>query len=131
MNDTIKKTKVEKFDNFLGKNVVRAIYVVLILLVIGFFRGCGYSSSVKTNKKNTAATVQKLDSLIKINPDITWMMKIQELQAEKIGLENARNMLFNEDAIDKRKLTSGDVLNDYNSKIESLDKQIKDLYEQK
>lgn len=131
MGDTIKNTKMQKFDDFLNRNVVRAIYIIQILLVIGFFKGCEYSRSVKITKSNTAVTINRLDSIIQTNPDMTWIMRIQQLQFEKVTLENARNMLFNESAIDQRKLTPDQVLNEYNMKIELLDIKIKDLYEQK
>ncbi len=119
-----------KFDEFLEKNVIRAIYVVLILLVIGYFRGCSYSNKVSSTKKNSETVIEKLDSLVKVIPNAENLKRLQLLQMEKIGLETTRNMLFNESAIDRRKLTTDQVLNEYNKKIKIIDDQIKKLYEE-
>lgn len=124
-------TYSNKFDKFLAKNVIRAIWIIAILLIVGFVRGCKHSNNVKTAKKNSEIIISKLDSLIKVIPDAEKLKRLQLLQMEKISMESTRNMLFNESAIDQRKLTPDQVLNDYNTKIKVLDDQIKQLYEQK
>ena len=119
-----------KFDDFLKKNVIRAIYVVLVFLAIGYFRGCSHSNKIKSTKKNSETVIEKLDSLIGVIPNAERLRQLQLLQMEKIGLESTRNMLFNESAIDRRKLTTDQVLNEYNKKIKDVDEQIKKLHEQ-
>lgn len=121
---------MEKLDEFLNKNIVRVIWVIGVLLVMGYFRGCGYSNDVDTTKENSEVTVKRLDSLIQSMPDIKQTDKLRLLQMEKIVLEATRNMLFNENAIDQRKLTADQILNDYNKRIQEIDNSIKKLMDE-
>lgn len=115
---------MSKFDNFLKKNVIRAIWVIGFLLFIGFVSDCSRSRRSKRIEAKQIEFDNKLDSLIKTMPDSEKMLKLQLLQFKKVGLETSRDMIYNESAIDRKKLDTDKVLNEYNKQIKAIDKEI-------
>ena len=69
------------------------------------------------------------DSLLKVMPNTKVLFQLQLLEFEKNGLKTIRDILYNESAIDNKKLDSDKIMSEYNVKIEEIDKKIKELYE--
>ena len=125
--DSPRKKVGKQLDVFLDKNVIRVIWVIAIFSIIGFFKGCPYSRNIETTKGNQEILIEDFDSLLNVIPDVDKLFKIQLLEFKKTSLESARNMLYDESAIDQRKLSTDEVLDKYNNKIEDVDKQIKEI----
>lgn len=118
------QTKFSDFTNvFLPKYAVWTIWIVAILSIFNFFRGCSTNKEDIANRKAVEAMTNEIDSLKKISvtkEEIEILFQIE-------GLKISKRMLYDNNAVIRTAIRPDDRMNDYDKEIENLQKKLKSV----
>jgi hypothetical protein len=105
---------MEKINKILGKY---GIIALLVFSMLTFFNTCGTKSSIKQTNKRIDALIQR-DSL---------NMEILSIEREISILKTSREIVYTNNAIVRTASRPDDVMNEYSSKIDELQKKLDKL----
>ena len=104
-----KKNFATRFKDFIREYMPT---ILVIVLVISIFRGCGVSQSAKRSTKATNALAAKVDSLsVKLDAVEDKVLSDTEV-ANLIRTTRATQTLIDEELIDKKQLSLTDLYKD-------------------
>lgn len=99
------------------KYVSYAIYAMLFLIMIMFFKMCGISKREREMNDSVKVLEQKMDSIQNDTKTIDVKMKIE-------GYEISKRMLYDQNAIVRTVIRPDDRMNQYDSSMKALRSKI-------
>ncbi len=115
---------MEKLTITLHKNVLYVIYIIGILTLFNFFRGCSTNKEDGRMRKQVEALTNEIDTL----RETTYSKKEQDIVFRIEGYRISKRVLYDENAIVRTILRPDDRMNEYDQEIEKLQKELEDLH---
>jgi len=109
----------------LSKNLVYPIYVIAILGVFSFFRGCSTASENKKLRKEVTelkSEISSLDSTLEAN---FYTKGELDKKLEIEGLKTSKRTLYDWNAVIRTTVRPDDRMNEYDEQIKALQNEIK------
>lgn len=119
------ETKIEKAGNFLNKKVSIAIWSLLALQLLFFFRGCSTNKNMTDNNKIQKELIAEVDSLkISIEQESEKDRVLLNLLFEREGYAITKRTLFDWNSVVRTVARPDDIMNEYDKKINEINKKI-------
>jgi len=112
---------MKKIDLQLPKYAIYVIYVIGLISIMNYFRGCGTSSENIRMRKEVKALTEQVDSL----QENTFSKKDQELLYQLEGYKISKRMLYDNNAIVRTTVRPDDRMNEYDIEIGKIEKKLR------
>lgn len=109
----------------LSKNLLYPIYVIAILGVFSFFRGCNTASENKKLRKEVSelkSEIHSMDSTLTVN---FYTKEELDKRLEVEGLRTSKRTLYDWNAVIRTTVRPDDRMNEYDQQIKALQNEIK------
>jgi hypothetical protein len=103
----------------LNKHLVIPVYVLAILGLFGWLRGCSASSESQKARKEVTTLSTEIDSLEKVISKLPTLDQIRT-EVEIEGFKISKRTLYDQNAIVRTTLRPDDRMNEYDQEIEKL-----------
>jgi sensor domain CHASE-containing protein len=116
---------MRKIELKLSKNLLYPIYVIAVLGIFSFFRGCSTASENKKLRKEITelkSEVHSLDSTLNVN---FYTKQELDKRMEIEGLKTSKRTLYDWNAVIRTTVRPDDRMNEYDKQIKALQNEIK------
>jgi hypothetical protein len=112
---------MKNIDIQLPKYAIYVIYVIGLISILTYFRGCSTSSENIRMKKEIVTLNAKVDSLAQNS----FNKKEQEIIYQIEGFRISKRMLYDNNAIVRTTIRPDDRMNEYDEEIGKLEKKLR------
>jgi len=109
-----------KIQLFLSKWLLIPIYVIAIIGLLGYFRGCSVSKENVRLRKEVTHQAMEIDSLGSIVNDQFYSKEELDIRMEINGLETSKRTLYDWNTIVRTTVRPDDRMNEYDQEIKAL-----------
>jgi hypothetical protein len=117
----------DKIDIKLSKYVVYPLYIIAIVALFGFFRGCSTSKESTRLRKEITALNAEIDSTNTANQikfDNIYTNDELDIKMEIEGLKTSKRTLYDWNAVIRTTTRPDDRMNEYDKQIKALEKKL-------
>ena len=114
----------DKIELKLSKYVMYPLYIIAILGVFSFFRGCSTSKDNSKLKKEMISMQAEMDSLNTNISDNYYTKEDLEIKMEIEGLKTSKRTLYDWNAVIRTTTRPDDRMNEYDEQIKALEKEL-------
>lgn len=113
-----------KINVFLSKYLLVPIYVVALLGLFGYLRGCSTAKENSRLRKEVTGLKTEVDSLKTDMNDNFYSKEELNIRMEIEGLRTSKRTLYDWNAVIRTTVRPDDRMNEYDKQIKALEKEL-------
>lgn len=116
---------MNKFIIKLTQHAIIALWIIAILGIFSFFRGCTTSKQIKDLQTELIVVKESNDSLRAAIYENFWTKEELDIRMEIHGLETSKRTLYDWNAVVRTVIRPDDKMKEYNDRINELRRSIR------